>query len=248
MLNSINFDCKKMLIIVISIFWFSEGCSVQRFGYPIDSLRIVMRYLPERPVVLEAGAFDGSETVALATLYPDGKIYSFEPVPDIYEKLLEKAKPVKNIKTYQMALSDMNGFAKFYVSEEAGVPGVSSQSSSLLAPKEHLYYCPDILFKHEITVPAMTIDDWAEKEGVDHIDFMWLDMQGAELKALMAAPKILKTVKVILTEVEFVEAYEGQALYPEVKSWLEGQGFELIAVNFDLNNPPWFADALFARK
>jgi len=73
---------------------------------------------------------------------------------------------------------------------------------------------------------------------------MWLDMQGYELNALKACSAILKTVKVILTEVEFVEAYEGQYLFVEVKQWLEQQGFTMIARTA---YPHWFADALFVR-
>jgi len=90
-----------------------------------------------------------------------------------------------------------------------------------------------------------TFDAWAKDHAVDHIDFMWLDMQGYELHALKASPNILKTVKVILTEVEFVEAYEGQYLSYDIKDWLEKNGFVMIAQNISAG---WYGDMLFVRN
>jgi hypothetical protein len=95
----------------------------------------------------------------------------------------------------------------------------------------------------------MTIDAWAKQGAVQNIDFMWLDMQGYELNALKASPKIFKTVKAVLIEVEFVEAYEGQYMYNDVKQWFEQQGFAMVATDFDVKKPAWFwGNALFVRS
>ena len=67
--------------------------------------------------------------------------------------------------------------------------------------------------------------------------------------AMKGAPRIMKTVKVIMTELESVELYEGQGQYPELKQWLEAQGFRIIAANFDpAKGDPWAGDAVFARE
>ena len=160
-------------------------------------------------------------------------IYAFEPVPQLYKLSLSATKGFKNIKIYPLALSDKNGTATFYVSEDISKPGVPSQSSSLLAPQEHLNHAKHVVFPKKITVNTATIDAWAENNNVDHIDLMWLDMQGHELSALKASTTILSTVKLIYTEVEFVKAYKGQALYKEMKEWLATQGFRVIALDFD---------------
>jgi FkbM family methyltransferase len=248
MLYKKNMKRDGLCLGLLTILFMSSADAYKRFNEPVEALRIVKPYLPKNPVILEAGAFDGSDSLKILKFWPKAKLHSFEPVPQNYKLLAEKAKKHDNMRTYPIALSNANGSAKFYVSEHSNNPGVPGQSSSLLAPKEHLAYAPTVLFKNEITVPTLTIDTWAAEYGVNKIDFMWLDMQGFELNALKACPHILKTVKAILTEVEFVEAYEGQYLYEEVKKWLESQGFELLAINFDPNNKPWFADALFVRK
>ena len=83
---------------------------------------------------------------------------------------------------------------------------------------------------------TITIDEWAEKHAIDHVDFLWLDMQGAELQALKAAPKILQTVKTILIEVTLTERYQDNPLYTEVKAWLEQQGFVVEIEHFHHKN------------
>lgn len=216
------------------------------FKTPQEALKIVAQYMPENPVILEAGAYDGNDSINLANNFKKGMVYSFEPIPYLYGLLFQKAQRMPGrIRTFNLALSDTTGKAKMFVSEEPNKPNIPSQSSSLLAPKDHLKYS-STQFKKEIEVQTITIDEWAAKNGVDHVDLMWLDMQGYELNALKAAPKILKTVKAILTEVEFVEAYKGQFQFKEVKDWLESQGFTMVAENFGTYGN-WFGDALFVR-
>jgi FkbM family methyltransferase len=220
-----------------------------KFIVPEDGLGIIASYLPKNPIILEAGAFDGAHSELLGQSWPKGTIYAFEPAPDRYLELVKRIKCKRNIYPYPFALSDKAGLATFYLSHNDYDLSHTSMSSSLLPPKEHLAYAPEVLFDKQIQVFCTTIDEWAEAIGLDHVDFMWLDMQGGELAALKSSPKILKTVKVISTEVESVEAYEGQPLLYEVKSWLESQGFTMIAGTVDFKKTPnWFADLLFVRK
>ncbi|MBS0605190.1 MAG: FkbM family methyltransferase [Verrucomicrobia bacterium] len=89
---------------------------------------------------------------------------------------------------------------------------------------------------------------WANDEGVDHVDFLWLDMQGFELDMIKAS-ELAKNARAIWMEVEFVEAYAGQYLFYDVLSWMEANGFQLAATNFNLDRPnAWSADALFVKE
>lgn len=92
----------------------------------------------------------------------------------------------------------------------------------------------------------MNLDEWAVQNNVDHIDFMWLDMQGAEMKMLQGAPQILKNVSVIYTEVNFYEVYAGCPTYPEYRAWLESQGFKVVYE--DIKSWIDFGDVLFVRN
>lgn len=219
---------------------------------PIAALKYCLKYLPSDPVIIDAGAFDGNEGAIIAQTWPKGHVHSFEPIPEIYANLLITASNTPNMSTYNFALSQEDGFAEIYISEFANQPGIASHSASLRPPKKHFDYAPHVVFPRSISVETFKIDTWAEQYGIDRIDMMWLDMQGVELEVIKASPKMLATTQVIITEVEFVEAYKGQSLYQEIKTWLEGEGFTMIWVNFDPLNPTkdgrWCGDALFVRK
>jgi FkbM family methyltransferase len=137
------------------------------------------------------------------------------------------------VHTYELALSDRKGTAEFTISEMKQNPGVPSASGSLLEPQDHIKYDNMVVFPTKITVSLSTVDLWAAENGISNIDFMWLDLQGHELTMLKNSKAILPGVKLIYMEVEFVEAYKNQPLYWDIKSWLEEQGFEVIALDFE---------------
>jgi len=182
----------------------------------------IKRFLPSNPVIVEAGAHIGTDTLEMAKIWPSGTIYAFEPIPELFKQLEMNVHNINNIKCYPFALSHTVESSTMYVSS-----GSSDGSSSLLSPKEHLREHPDVEFLDTIQVNTITLDVWAEKYGITHVDFLWLDIQGHELSVLKAAQNILKTIRAIYTEVHLVDSYEGGALYPELRSWLESYGFRV---------------------
>ena len=181
-------------------------------------------FLPADPVIVEAGAHNGVDTVELSRLWPDGHVHAFEPVPDLYARLTARARKRPNITCYPLALGDRDGPAEMFVSS-----GTSDGSSSLLRPTGHLVHHPTVTFSRSIRVQMTTLDTWAEAHGVDHVDLMWLDMQGAEMRMLQAAPRLLATTRLVHMEVSLVELYADTPLYSEVRDWMEAHGLRVVA-------------------
>lgn len=207
--------------------------------FPANIKQIIKSFLPENPVILDVGAHTGTDTAELARLWPNAYIIAIEAVPYLYTHLIKNTKNFDNVHCYQFALSDKRGRSKFYVSSGSG-----DSSSSILEPKEHLIYHPTVLFKEVIEVDTMTLDEWTKENNVNHIDFMWLDMQGHELAMLKACPEIFKTVSVVYTEISYVEVYSGCALFSEMRQWFEQQGFTLI---YEDKEAVDYGNALFIR-
>ena len=201
---------------------------------------IIGKHLPDNAVIVEAGAHKGTDTAEMAYRWPDAIIHAFEPVPEIYKILTLNTGRYSNVKTYQLALSDRNGFAKFHTSE-----GTSDESGSLLTPKEHLKIHPTVKFNKEIKVRTIMLDSWAKENNISKVDFMWLDMQGMELKVLKKSKIIFPNVKLLYTEINLKETYKGVDLYSEYKQWLVSNGMTLI-----FENTYWkdSGNALFIRK
>lgn len=195
----------------------------------------IRKFLPSKPIIIDAGAHIGDDSVEMARLYPKSKIYAFEPVPGIYKRLLENTSKYKRITCYPLALSNNTGEQVMYVSS-----GGSDGSSSLMQPKDHLKDHPDVYFEEEIKVKTLTLDDWASQQQVEQVDFLWLDMQGYELEVLKASSVIFPKVKVVHMEVSTRSTYEGVPLYGEVKEWMLSKGFkievEAIPAGWDMGN------------
>ena len=214
---------------------------------PHKTIDIVKSFLSDNPTIVEAGAFDGNDTRKMALEWPKGIVHAFEPVPEIFHRLCNNTSMFTNIQYHPVALSDHNGTAQFYISERPNKPGIASQAGSLYKPKERLSKSP-LIFPRIITVPTITLDQWAHENGISAIDLLWLDTQGHELAILQAAPKMIKNIKVVLAEVSFIESYEGQPLYEDVVAWMTEHSFEYVGRDFVDTTSFFFGNTLFVRK
>ncbi len=205
------------------------------------SKSILRRYLPANAVIIDCGAHDGADTVALANLFRKGTLHSFEPVPGLFKRLCNRPHKYDNIRYYPIALADTKGTMDMFVSE-----GGSDGSSSLLEPKLHLADHPDTYFEKRISVETESLDSWAQRYNISKVDMLWLDMQGYELNMLKESKEILGRVSVIHTEVSTRETYKGVAQYDAYRIFLEEQGFkvviEAIPKGWDMGN------VLFVRQ
>lgn len=74
-----------------------------------------------------------------------------------------------------------------------------------------------------LTVDTVRLDDIRE---IEDVDFIKIDVQGAELMIFENAKRILSGVTLIQTEVSFVELYKGMPLVGDVDRILRSMGFE----------------------
>lgn len=120
------------------------------------------------------------------------------------------------------------------------------QSSSILKLHTHLIEHPDV---HEIEkriVRTTTLNTLLPKYNIpyDRYDFMNLDIQGAELKALKGASNLLPYIKAIYTEVNERELYKDCALIHELDEFLTQYGFKRVATH--MTHCGW-GDALYLK-
>ena len=81
-------------------------------------------------------------------------------------------------------------------------------------------------------IETTTLDEFCQSEGIKEIDFLQIDVQGAELQVLQGASKILgQSILAIQAEVEFSHLYQNQPLFADVDIYLREQEFTL----FDLD-------------
>jgi FkbM family methyltransferase len=214
---------------------------------PHQAIENIKPYLPENPVIIEAGAFNGNDTQKLAAAWPRGIIHAFEPVPELFEQLKKNTAHLPNVICYPLALSDHDGTATFHVAEKPHKPNIPTQAGSLHKPKERLAVSP-IIFPRTTTVQTITLDSWAQHYNIKQVDFLWLDTQGHELAIIQAAPHTRELVTAVYAEVGFIEAYEQQQTYLSVKSWFEAHGFYEAGRDFQNEEQWFFGNVLFVKR
>lgn len=238
---------KKSIFVFIFTAIVNVCFSVEKLPYcdSVAARNCAMKYLPKNPVIIECGGFNGLDTLSMAMLWPKGKIYTFEAVPYLFSELQKNTKNFSNIYAYNLGLGDFCGKSLFHLSKNRD--GSIAGCSSLLAPKEHLRLNNGVSFDDIIEVDVVTLDAWAKANKVKHIDYLWLDMQGYELNMLKVS-EIAKSAKVIYLEVCFLDLYANQYLYEDVEKWMNENGFELVAVDFDKKINRDFGNALFIKR
>ena len=83
-------------------------------------------------------------------------------------------------------------------------------SGSISKPKNHFRLFPGISFPHEIQVKTKTLDSWCAEQGIDSVDFIWMDVQGAERSVFHGGAATLAKTRFLYTEYSNYELYEGQ--------------------------------------
>ena len=168
----------------------------------------------ENPIILEIGTNDGEDSEEFLKVFEKCKLYCFEPDPRAITRFKNRMKDYKNYKLYEIAISNNNGEIDFYLSggNNPGMPwyGDWDKSSSIKKPKLPLLQHRWCVFNKSIKVETKKLDDWFKEEDITDIDFIWVDVQGAEKEMIEGALETLKKTKYLYTEFDNVELYEGQ--------------------------------------
>ncbi len=188
--------------------------------------------------VFDIGACEGEDSLRYARLFPQAKVFAFEPLP-ANQKLIRHhfaRLRAERCELVPWALSDRNGEATFHVS--SGTPedkphgddwDYGNKSSSLLAPERVGHeWVPWLKFEERIRVPTQRLDDFCADRAITEVDLMHIDVQGAEWLVLQGAQRMLPATKCIWMEVADAEIYQGQRTREEIEAWLGEHQFQAV--------------------
>jgi FkbM family methyltransferase len=210
----------------------------------------VKRYLDPSTVqtILEIGSRDAEVSIALKQAFPNARLFSFECNPPAIELCRANiaASGLKDITLVPKAVSDSNGTLDFFAIDPIKTvtihPDGNIGASSLFQANPD--YPHEQYHQNKITVEATTLARWSQEASISNIDLVWMDLQGAELKAMQGMGELLKNIRILYTEVEFKPMYLGQPLFAEIDQFLRAHGFRLHG-KFNLSE--WFGDAMYVQ-
>jgi len=211
--------------------------------------------------MLEIGALpiDGQEEPfhKLLDIFPKSRVIAFEVDEVLCRDLNEKSKP--NIKYFPMALGLADGDQTFYETAH-------QMCCSLYKPNEPLlskYNAMDVaMLKSSSSIKTMSLDSFIHNNDIGSIDFIKIDVQGAELDVFKGGVKALQNVVLIVSEVEFIPLYVDQPLFGDVCHYLAdkdmmfhkflgmaGRALRPLVVQNDINfaTQHMWSDAVFIK-
>lgn len=143
------------------------------------TLNILDKVLKQDSNCIDIGCHKGEILEEILKRAPQGKHMAFEPIPFFYQQLKENFKD-KNVEVFDVALSDSAGETTFnYVVDAPAYSGIKKREYKIKEPKIE-----------KLTVKLEMLDHLLPRDY--QLDFIKLDVEGAEFNVLKGAEKTLK--------------------------------------------------------
>jgi 2-O-methyltransferase len=158
------------------------------------------------PTIFELGMCDGFHTAMLlsfCTTKP--RYFGFEPDLRNVQKILATELP-QRMRFFPDAVGNVTGPVTFYMATPDPNGCVGSSSISEFTPVLTELW-PWLKCQETKEVWCWRLDDFCAQNNVERIDFVWMDVQGAERLVFDGGPVMLAKTRYIWTE------YDGGTLY-----------------------------------
>lgn len=179
-----------------------------------------IRSIDKPDLIIDVGLNKGQFTSLVNLYFRDTKIIGFEPLSKDFAIAEKALKSHKNINIYQYAIGDKKENKLINISK-------SSDSSSYLSQtplQSKIFDGTEPSFLKEET-KIRTIDSFDINFKSFKKALLKIDVQGYELKVLRGMKDKLKVIGDIYVECSFIQLYENQCLYDDIKSYLSLYNF-----------------------
>lgn len=146
-------------------------------------------------VIFDVGGNIGNYSKELVNVFNENAtIHAFEPSKFTFIEFTNTTKKFKNIKANNFGLSDSENNQTLYSNYDG-----SSLASIYKRKLDHF----EIEMDKSEDIKLSTIDIYCESNNIYRINFLKLDIEGHELKALQGAEKMLSNKKIDIIQFEF---------------------------------------------
>lgn len=171
-------------------------------------------------VCIDIGANIGETTLNFAQIAKNGKVYSFEPVPFLFEQLIKNISlnDYNNIAAFNIAIADNEEDLFFEMPSNKNSAGISLNKQQAGTAKR---------------VVGTTLDNFIRQQNIPHIDFIKIDVEGFEYFVLKGATQtILQHRPILFIEIDNSYLSAKNTSEKEVLSYLQNKlGYTLYRIN-----------------
>jgi FkbM family methyltransferase len=196
--------------------WSKRVYLTGQYSYDDDyEFEIMNKYINEGDIVFDVGAFVGTHTLIMTGLVGDsGEVYTFEPqkrCSDMINKNIEDNQ-IDNCNIFTVSVGAGEGETKL---RTADIPNATSNTVDT-DPW-------DKLEKYEI-VEKIRIDKVINRNNIEKVDFMKIDVQGAEAEVIEGIGERIKDVRSIYMEIHSKYISDVESSVDKIMKLLDSNG------------------------
>ncbi len=161
---------------------FSKGLG----SYEPETLTLFLTLATGAETVFDVGAHIGLYALAAATLNPGARIFAFEPVPPVFDRLVANValNALPNVVCVKAAAGELAGRAEIFSNAGGMDPRGSQDPGHQLSWKPGPWRC-DI-------VPTLDLDSFSRLVGVGQLTLAKIDVEKAEPQVLRGMTELLR--------------------------------------------------------
>lgn len=166
----------------------------KKYLHKVHESQIIRRLLKPGWLSADVGANEGYHTLCMAhCVGSTGKVFSFEPDPFNFSLLSNQVNKYgfQNVRLIQKAVSNRVGQVQFYLHKQ-------NKGSHSFFGSNHL----SLFNEKPILVEAITLDQFLKSYDYK-LDYLKMDIEGAEILALKGAQKVLRKNKELIIFLEY---------------------------------------------
>jgi len=187
--------------------------------------------------IVDVGAYEGEWTKRCSCIYPEARFLMIEAMQAKSPVLQTLCAAEKKMRFEIGVLGAESGKEVFFSEIET--------ASSVLE---------EVVTRHDRTRrKTVALDEIIEKNNIDKVDFLKLDVQGYELEVLKGFRRHIENTEVILSEVSLLDIHKGVPLVRDVLNFMyefSFVAFDICSVNIrrPLDGALWQTDLLFVKE
>lgn len=138
---------------------------------------ILLSILKDQMTIVELGANIGYYTMQESCRRKLKRVVAIEPNPASFKTLSENValNHCDHVSLHNIGISDINGSLPFYISAHSNICSMTPRTDCI----------------QTLDVPVMTLDDFLQKEQIQNIDMIRMDIEGHEICALRGMKQTL---------------------------------------------------------
>jgi FkbM family methyltransferase len=187
----------------------------ESFIYPTPYFASDFRPKPGE-TAFDVGANIGPMTLLMSRMVgPSGRVFCFEPAVPKSLQMTLTVNHLDNCQVIPKAVSDSNGSIEMRVAD-------ASKESNIIgkAPPDGIQYTTRV-------VETTTLDDFVESKGLDRVDFVTMDIEGAEEMAVKGARRTIERFHPKLSIASYHKDLNDEPQHPRLVRLLKDLGYQV---------------------